>query len=224
MRAPAIPQAASKTPAQNQNSEGFAASSIVPMQGGVPAIQYTFVDPDQQYQKYISVLVQNLSGTDPLKPPNFDAKLVEGGNALELTVPVSPVLSSTELLVSSKVAWMQGGSYEAKRQTRLGGLGPAIAKVANHFQGQSWNTKWKVPLVESCDDIVGSYSITNFPTKTNSHGQKHYPVIMEFLLKLKEQSVKTEKTVNVGIWQDSDDEDSTGSHHHLAKKARRHNW
>ena len=104
---------------------------------GYPVTQYTYVDPDNQYQQYLSVLVQTLSGTDPLSPPNYNPFLVEGGKKLRIKVPISPVLANTDLLVNKKVSWMKGsGYYPSKRQTRLGGLGPAIAQVSSHFHGQ----------------------------------------------------------------------------------------
>ena len=92
------------------------------------------------------------------------------------------------------------------KQTRLGGLGPAIAQINTYLSGQPWTTLWKLPLNEPCEEIVGNYSITNFPAKANSNGQKHYPVLVEFKMKTVEQSVKQEDTINATCW-DSDMDD-----------------
>ena len=47
------------------------ASVVSLVQSGIPGIQYTYVDPDTQFQKYLIVLVQAPSGTDPLAPPDY---------------------------------------------------------------------------------------------------------------------------------------------------------
>ena len=88
-------------------------------------------------------------------------------------MPVTPVLSEANLLVNKKASWMVegmhgGGWYDNRKQTLLGGLGPAIAQINTFFYGHLWTTLWKVPFAEVCDEIVGNYSITNFPPHSNS--------------------------------------------------------
>ena len=188
-------------------------SSVSAIVNGYPVTQYTYIDPDSQYQQYLSVLVQTLSGTDPLKPPNYNPFLIEGGKKLRIKVPISPVLADTELLVNKKVSWMKGsGYYPTKRQTRLGGLGPAIAQTSSHLQGQEWFTTWNIPLSKVCDEVVGNYSICNFPAKPNNHGLYFYPVVIEFKLRTVQQSVKASESVNASVWDlcssSSDDDDT----------------
>ena len=181
------------------------------VQNGIPGIQYTYIDPDTQFQKYLVVLVQAPSGTDPLDPPDFNARLTDNGNSLELTIPVCEELSKAELIVHKNAAWMQEGGprmYENRKQVRLGGLGPAIAVANSHFHGQPWYTVWKVPLSQVCDDIIGnSYSITNFPASSNVVGHKHYPIVVEFKMKTVEQTVKRHAEVNATVWADSSSDD-----------------
>ena len=57
--------------------------------------------------------------------------------------------------------------YNSKRQTKLGGLGLAIVQVAgnNNQVRTPPSIKWTIPLSERCDDLIGSYSINNFPAK-----------------------------------------------------------
>ena len=175
--------------------------TIASIEAGYPVTQYLYIDPDNQYQQYLSVLVQTLSGTDPMDPPAYNPFLIEGGKKLRIKVPISPVLANTDLLVNKKVSWMKGGGYYPnKRQTRLGGLGPAIAQISSHFQGQQWFTTWNIPLAKPCDEVVGNYSICNFPSQPNRHGQHYYPVVIEFKLKTLQQSVRTSQTVNTGVW------------------------
>ena len=181
------------------------------VESGIPGIQYTYVDPDTQFQKYLIVLVQAPSGTDPLAPPDYNARLTEQGKFLELTIPVCSELSNAELLVHRNASWMQEGGarkYENRKQVRLGGLGPAIAVANTHFRGQPWCMVWKIPLSQVCDEIIGNYSITNFPTIANMVGQKHYPVVIEFKLKTVEQTVKRHAEVNAGVWQSDDEEEN----------------
>ena len=173
------------------------------------------------------VLVQALSGTDPLRPPNFNPRLVGGGKFLELSVPVSRVLRDADLLVNRNASWMSSsvGPYENTKQTRLGGLGPAIAQVNTHFQGQDWFTTWKIPLAEVCDEIVDNYSICNFRTSANRAGQRFYPVLVEFKLKAIEQSVKKEAKINCGVWLDSDSGESSfddDMNRRLARISKKH--
>ena len=109
---------------------GSAPPAALLLEVGYPGIQYTIVDPGNQYQKYLIVKIQCPSGTDPLMPPNFNARLQDGGITLEMTVPVTDIFSNTNLLVHRNATWMRDGdSYENARQTMLGGLGPAIAQL-----------------------------------------------------------------------------------------------
>ena len=178
------------------------------LESGYPGFQFVIVDPSNQYQKYLIVEVQAPSGTDPLNPPNFNATLTEGGRVLEIVIPVSSVFSDANLLVHCYATLMnESRDYENHRQTRLGGIGPAIAQVNTYLNAQSWSTVWRLPLSEPCEAIIGNYSISNFPTRANRLGQKFYPVIVEFKLKTVEQSVKHEAKINIGVWKE-DDSDS----------------
>ena len=105
------------------------------IEGGVSGIQYSIVDPDVQYQKFLIVVIQALSGTDPLRPPMYNPRLTDGGTVLEVSIPVSEVFSKANLLVHRNATWMMDdvGYYENRKQTRLGGLGPAIAQANSHF-------------------------------------------------------------------------------------------
>ena len=186
------------------------------IESGYAGIQYALIDPSNQYQKYLIVKIQAPSGTDPLNPPNFNAVLIEGGRTLELTVPVSSVFSDANLLVHRNATWMnEAVDYETYKQTRLGGLGPAIAQVNTYFSGQPWSTVWRLPLAEPCEVIVGNYSITNFPTRSNFAGQKFYPVVVEFKLKTVEQSVKGEARINTGVWKSDDESDDSDDFSYL---------
>ena len=194
------------------------ASVVSLVQSGIPGIQYTYVDPDTQFQKYLIVLVQAPSGTDPLAPPDYNARITDQGKFLELTIPVCAELGNADLLVHKQASWMQEGGarkYENRKQVRLGGLGPAIAVANTHFRGQPWCMVWKIPLSQVCDEIIGNYSITNFPANPNMAGQKHYPVVIEFKLKTNEQTVKRHAEVNAGVWQSDDEEEN-----HSSKRAR----
>ena len=96
--------------------------------------------------------------------------------------------------------------YNSKRQTRLGGLGPTIAQV----KGNSPTTitpsiKWTIPLSERCDELIGSYSINNFPGDRNEYGQTFFPILMEFKLSTVEQNVKKETRINSCVWVDDND-------------------
>ena len=202
--------ATSASAPRRPNLAGIPDSALL-IEAGYPGISYTMVDPSEQYQKYLMVNIQAPSGTDPLSPPNFNARLSGEGRTLELTVPVSPVFSTANLLTHRNATWMRNshGSYENTRQTRLGGLGPAIAQVNTYLHGQPWTTVWHLPLSERCDEIVGNYAISNFPVRSNAAGHKFYPVVVEFKLKTVEQTVKREAKINAGVWADSDsDSDS----------------
>ena len=182
------------------------------LEAGYPGIQYHIVDPSNQYQKYLIVKVQCPSGTDPLTPPNFNARLQDGGHILEMTVPVTDIFANTNLLVHRNATWMRDGdSYENARQTRLGGLGPAIAQIKTYFHGQPWSTVWRLPLAEPCDEIVGNYAITNFPVRSNRSSQKFYPVVAQFKLKTIEQTVKREARINTGVWESDSGSDNDGN-------------
>ena len=170
---------------------------------GIPGLTYNIVDPDNQYQKFEIVLLQAPSGTDPRHPPNYKARLTNGGTVLEIDITVASVMSDTEMLLNQNVAWMKEASlYENQRQTRLGGLGPVIAQINTHFANLPWTTVWRVPLKEACDEIVGGYSITNFPPEHMHPAStpQFYPVIVEFKLKTVEQSVKKEAEINCALW------------------------
>ena len=111
-------------------------------------------------------------------------------------------------MVHKNVSWMRAKNeqdYNSKRQTRLGGLGPAIAQVQGHNQVRTPpSIKWTVPLSERCDELIGSYSVNNFPGKKNSYNQTFYPVLMEFKLSTVEQNVKKETRINSSLWLDED--------------------
>ena len=95
--------------------------------------------------------------------------------------------------------------YNSKRQTRLGGLGPTVAQVAGNNQVRTPpSIKWTIPLSERCDDLIGSYSINNFPAKKNTYNLTFHPVLMEFKLSTVEQNVKKETRVNSSLWLDED--------------------
>ena len=175
------------------------------LSSGIPGYSYTFVDPDEQYQKYLCVVIQALSGTDPLKPPDLQATITDDGMNLTVHLPISPVFLSTELMVHKNVSWMRSKSendYNSKKQTRLGGLGPTIAQVKGKNPSTPPSIVWNIPLSEGCDELVGSYSISNFPAETNEFKQTFSPVLMEFKLSTVEQNVKKESRVNSSLWID----------------------
>ena len=173
---------------------------------GIPGYSYTFVDPDEQYQKYLVVVIQALSGTNPSNPPDLGATITDEGTSLTVQLPISPVFLNTNLMVHKNVSWMKArneAEYNSKRQTRLGGLGPTIAQV----KGNSPTTitpsiKWTIPLSERCDELIGSYSINNFPGDRNEYGQTFFPILMEFKLSTVEQNVKKETRINSCVWVD----------------------
>ena len=176
---------------------------------GIPGYSYTFVDPDEQYQKYLVVVIQALSGTNPSNPPDLGATITDEGTSLTVQLPISPVFLNTNLMVHKNVSWMKArneAEYNSKRQTRLGGLGPTIAQV----KGNSPTTitpsiKWTIPLSERCDELIGSYSINNFPGDKNEYGQTFFPILMEFKLSTVEQNVKKETRINSCVWVDDND-------------------
>ena len=176
---------------------------------GIPGYSYTFVDPDEQYQKYLVVVIQALSGTNPSNPPDLGATITDEGTSLTVQLPISPVFLNTNLMVHKNVSWMKArneAEYNSKRQTRLGGLGPTIAQVkGNNPTTITPSIKWTIPLSERCDELIGSYSINNFPGDKNEYGQTFFPILMEFKLSTVEQNVKKETRINSCVWVDEND-------------------
>ena len=173
------------------------------MNAGIPGYSYTFVDPDEQYQKYLVVVVQALSGTDPSNPPDLQPTIADEGMSLTIQFPMSPVFLSTDLMVHKNVSWMRARNeqeYNSKRQTRLGGLGPAIAQVKGNIPTRtSPSIEWTIPLSERCDELIGSYSVNNFPAEKNQYNLSFYPVLMELKLSTVEQNVKKESNINSSL-------------------------
>ena len=161
------------------------------------------MDPDEQYQKYLVVVIQALSGTDPLNPPDLQATIAPDGMNLSIQLPISPVFLSTELMAHKNVSWMRAkneNEYNSKRQTRLGGLGPTIAQVkVSDSTRTSPSVKWNIPLSKRCDELIGSYSVNNFPASKNTFNQTFYPVLMELKLSTVEQNVKKESSINSSL-------------------------
>ena len=184
---------------------------------GYPGYQFAIVDPSNQYQRYLIVVLQCLSGTDPTCPPRYNPTLNDDGSCLSISVPVDPVLFNTRLMTDARVSWMREGSSRSTMQsyqnTYLAGMGPAIASVrgANNSGKEQITTEWNIPLDERCDEVIGSYSINNFPAKKNKHGKTFNPVVMEFKLSTIEQSVKKEATVTQGLWLSDDEEGGNDS-------------
>jgi len=118
------------------------------LSNGIPGYQYTIVDPSNQYQKYLIVVLQVLSGTDPTNPPRYSPVLVEDGNTLRVKVPLAPVMINEEMMTDARVSWMRegggGSGYQQYKNTRLAGLGPAIAQVNGFFNGKPLSTTWLV--------------------------------------------------------------------------------
>ena len=179
------------------------------LNSGIPGYSYTFVDPDEQYQKYLVVVIQALSGTNPSNPPDLGATITDEGTSLTIQLPISPVFLNTNLMVHKNVSWMKArneAEYNSKRQTRLGGLGPTIAQVkGNNPTTITPSIKWTIPLSERCDELIGSYSINNFPGDKNEYGQTFFPILMEFKLSTVEQNVKKETRINSCVWVDEND-------------------
>ena len=118
-----------------------------------------------------------------------------------------PPLTNPHLLTHSCVAWMkQGTEYEADKNTRLASLGVMTADLQNHVGTHDITLDWSLPLSVKCSEVVGNYSIANFKAKKNRYNQRHYPVIIEFKLKIQEQSVKSMAAIQASAWVDSDDE------------------
>jgi hypothetical protein len=183
--------------------------AVLLLANGVPGYQYTIVDPANQYQKYLIVVLQGLSGTDPTNPPRYSPVLVEDGNTLQVKVPIAPVMISEEMMTDGRVSWMRegGGSagyHQQYRNTRLAGLGPAVAQINGHFNGKPLTTTWDLPLIEPCEKLIGNYSINNFPAEHGSgrFGASFSPVVVEFKLSTVEQRVKKQSRVSSGLWED----------------------
>jgi hypothetical protein len=75
--------------------------AVTLLSNGIPGYQYTIVDPSNQYQKYLIVVLQVLSGTDPTDPPRYSPILVEDGNTLSIKVPLAPVMINEELMTDA---------------------------------------------------------------------------------------------------------------------------
>ena len=205
---PQLAGAASITPLRNGTPEGYSVpASALLVENGLPGIQYAVVDPDQQYQKFLYVVIQALSGTDPSHPPAYAPTLSECGEFLDIEVPISPILLSDYYLVHEKATWMkQGDAHSSDSNARLGGIGPAIAEL-KRFSGQERPSFTQtIPLGHVCSELVGSFSCCNFPVEFPETKKRFYPVLVEFKLKLKEQAVEKRVTHKSGFW-DSDDDD-----------------
>ena len=175
---------------------------------GFPAIQYETVDNSNQFQKYLIVCVQVLSGTDPANPPNYNPELSDDGMALNIKVPVSPILTDPHLLTDPRAAWMKNdASYEADKNARLASLGIMVADLQSCAGTTDITMDWSLPLSVKCSEVVGNYSIGNFRAKKNKHNMRFYPVIVKFKLKVSQQSVKSMGMIQASAWMDSDDEE-----------------
>ena len=214
----------------NSSSENTSCSpATLLLNSGIPGYSYTFVDPNEQYQKYLCVVLQALSGTDPLHPPDLSPTITDVGMSLTVQIPISPVFLSTDLMVHRNVSWMNSNNdneYNSKRQTRLGGLGPVIAQVkGNTPSSPPPSIEWTIPLSERCDELVGSYSINNFPAERNQYNQTFYPILMEFKLTTVEQNVKKESKINSGLWVDDSTSCTTNNSSTGATKGtNEHKW
>ena len=169
-------------------------------------------------QKTLIVYYQALSGTDPLNPPSYDPTLSDDGLTLNIKEPLDPVLTSAMTLVHEDNAWMsEERLYEADKFSRLAGLGTAVEDLKNFAGHNSVCALKAIPLAHECSDVIGNYSITNFPVRSNSENQKYYPVIVEFKLKLVNQSVDRKHYIKSSVRKDIDSNTS-----HSAKKSRVH--
>ena len=181
------------------------------IKSGFPAIQYETVDNANQFQKYLIVCVQVLSGTDPTDPPSYNPELSDDGMTLNIKVPVSPVLTDPHLLTDPRAAWMKNGSsYEADKNARLASLGLMVADLQSCVGTTDITMDWSLPLSVKCSEVVGNYSIGNFKATKNKHNMRFYPVIVEFKLKVSQQSVKSMGMIQASAWMDSSDEEGEG--------------
>ena len=58
-----------------------------------------------------------------------------------------------------------------------------------------------------CDELVGNFSITNFPSEANTMSHhKYYPLPCEFKLRAVEQSITQYMCINTGVWFSDDSE------------------
>ena len=199
---------ANSNPPFMTSSCGTTPDAVTLLTNGIPGYQYTIVDPSNQYQKYLIVVLQVLSGTDPSNPPRYSPVLLEDGCTLQIKMPLAPVMINEEMMTDARVSWMKDGGggegYKQYRNTRLAGLGPAIAQVNGYFNGQPLTTTWDLPLSEPCEKLIGSYSINNFPAPKGSgrFGATFSPVVVEFKLSTVEQRVKKQSRVSAGIWEE----------------------
>ena len=198
------------TPSSTSNSGTTPSSTVSLLSNGIPGYQYTIVDPSNQYQKYLIVVLQVLSGTDPTDPPRYSPILVEDGNTLRIKIPLAPVMTNEEIMTDARVSWMREGSaggvgFQQYKNTRLAGLGPAIAQINGFFNGKPLSTTWDLPLSEPCEKLIGSYSINNFPAQNGSSrfGTSFSPVVVEFKLSTVEQRVKKQTRVSAGLWEEN---------------------
>ena len=100
--------------------------------------------------------------------------------------------------------WMkQGDAYRDDAATRLAGLGPAIADLNSHFVGTSPGMTWKIPLQEACSEVIENFAIGNFPGDIDEDIE-FCPVLVEFKLKCKDQSVAQAAPIRASIWHQSD--------------------
>ena len=178
---------------------------------GFTGLQYTYIDPDLQYQRFLCIVIQVPSGVDPMDPnlPDFEPELIENGKKLKIRIPVSPLLLEPAMLTHPKTSWMkQGDGFASDKTSRLGGLGPAVVELKKYLNNKSLGVDWELPLSNECDAIVGNYSISNFPSKANAYKQFYYPVFIEFKLKLKQQEVQETACVKRSVWIDDDNQNN----------------
>ena len=187
------------TPSRGGSTTDTSNPAAIMVAANVPGIQYKVTDPET-LQKYLIVLIQALSGTNPSSPPSYSPELNQGGKSLKIQMPVSPVLLSNELLTHENCPWMKTDSYQSDQSTRTAALGPAIAELRKAYAPTSPYIEWEIPLSESCSEVIGNFSISNFPVQPPSEGCYFYPIIVEFKLKLEDQSVDHTAKIKSSIW------------------------
>ena len=201
--------------------EGLPPAASLLVEEGIPGIQYCMVDPDLQYQKFLIVVVQALSGVDPSSPPSYSPTLSECGEFLEIRVPVSSVVLDDRLLVHPQAAWMKEGSaYSSDRTARLAGIGPAIAELKTYYRSEELVMTRSIPLSSRCSELCGNYSISNFAAPKSTSGKKYRPVFVKFKLRLEEQAVKKRAAIKVSYIESSGDE-SDSEHSGRASRRRK---
>ena len=167
---------------------------------GFPGIQYVIVNADT-FQRFLIIKYQALSSTDPTDPPDFNPVLSDCGKLLNIVIPVSPVLTNPELLTDKRNTWMSDGiNFESDKYSRLTGLGTAIADLKRYCGNEKITMKCSLPLAHKCIEVLGHYSISNFMVEPNEYNQRYYPVIVEFKLKMENQSVKKRQIIRTSIW------------------------